>query len=166
MCIPLNKTKVSSLNPFSCNIQIFKLRIEVSYFLHNFENLQRFFTGEPLAWRPWTWCLQGGFLGVSFHLRRCPQGVASILCKKTPLSVPDIKVRPPDGITVTYLFILSLFSFINGRKWEDAEAELESVIHTSHETAGRYFLNVHYDPVCLKFRSKVWKWNLFFVCAH
>jgi hypothetical protein len=57
-----------------------------------------------------------GFLGVSFHLRRCPQGVASILCKKTPFSVPDIKVRPPDGITVTYLFILSLFSFINGRK--------------------------------------------------
>ncbi len=27
----------------------------------------------------------GGFLGVSFHLRRCPQGVASVLCKKTPI---------------------------------------------------------------------------------
>jgi hypothetical protein len=24
----------------------------------------------------------GEFLGVSFHLRRCPQGVASVLCKK------------------------------------------------------------------------------------
>ncbi len=24
-----------------------------------------------------------GFSGVSFHLRRCPQGVASVLCKKT-----------------------------------------------------------------------------------
>ncbi len=23
--------------------------------------------------------------GVSFHLRRCPQGVASVLCKKTPI---------------------------------------------------------------------------------
>jgi hypothetical protein len=27
----------------------------------------------------------GGFSGVSFHLRRCPQGVASVLCKKTPI---------------------------------------------------------------------------------
>ncbi len=26
----------------------------------------------------------GGFSGVSFHLR-CPQGVASVLCKKTPI---------------------------------------------------------------------------------
>jgi hypothetical protein len=27
----------------------------------------------------------GGFWGVSFHLRRCPQGVASVLCKKIPI---------------------------------------------------------------------------------
>ncbi len=26
-----------------------------------------------------------GFSGVSFHLRRCPQGVVSVLCKKTPI---------------------------------------------------------------------------------
>jgi hypothetical protein len=26
-----------------------------------------------------------GFSGVSFHLKRCPQGVASVLCKKTPI---------------------------------------------------------------------------------
>ncbi len=26
-----------------------------------------------------------GVLGVSFHLRTCPQGVASVLCKKTPI---------------------------------------------------------------------------------
>jgi hypothetical protein len=25
-----------------------------------------------------------GFSGVSFHLRTCPQVVASVLCKKTP----------------------------------------------------------------------------------
>ncbi len=31
----------------------------------------------------------GGFLGVSFYLRRCPQGVASVLCKKTPFLGPD-----------------------------------------------------------------------------
>ncbi len=28
---------------------------------------------------------KAGFSGVSFHLRRCPQGVASVLCKKTPI---------------------------------------------------------------------------------
>ncbi len=27
----------------------------------------------------------GGFSGVSFHLRKCPQGVASAVCKKTPV---------------------------------------------------------------------------------
>ncbi len=26
----------------------------------------------------------GGFLGASFHVEKCPQGVASVLCKKTP----------------------------------------------------------------------------------
>ncbi len=42
----------------------------------------------------------GGFSGVSFHLRRCPQGVASVLWKKVPIFhfwVPTTKVRPPDG---------------------------------------------------------------------
>jgi hypothetical protein len=27
----------------------------------------------------------GGFFGVSFNLRRCPQGLASVFCKKTPI---------------------------------------------------------------------------------
>ncbi len=27
----------------------------------------------------------GGFSRVSFHLRRCPQGVASVRCKKTTI---------------------------------------------------------------------------------
>ncbi len=27
----------------------------------------------------------GGFSGASFHFRRCPQGVASVLCLKTPI---------------------------------------------------------------------------------
>jgi hypothetical protein len=58
-----NKTNLSSLNIFSCRIQIFKVTIKVSYFLQNFENLQRFFTGEPCPWRPWRWCPQGGFRG-------------------------------------------------------------------------------------------------------
>ncbi len=28
---------------------------------------------------------KGGFSGVSFHLRTCPQGVACVLCEKTPI---------------------------------------------------------------------------------
>ncbi len=41
----------------------------------------------------------GAFSGVSVHLRRCPQGVASVLCKKPPMFwVPTMKVRPFDGI--------------------------------------------------------------------
>jgi hypothetical protein len=74
---------VSSLNPFSCKIQIFKVKVS-SFFLRNFENLQRFFTGEP-----WPFGhehgVRRGFSEVNFYLRRCPQGVASVLCKKTPI---------------------------------------------------------------------------------
>ncbi len=41
----------------------------------------------------------GGFSGVSFYLRKCPHGVASVLSKKNPhLWVPTIKVRQPDGM--------------------------------------------------------------------
>jgi hypothetical protein len=41
---------------------------------------------------------KGFFGGVSFHLRRCPQGIASVLCKKKPhFWVPMIEVRQPDG---------------------------------------------------------------------
>ncbi len=40
-----------------------------------------------------------GFSGVSFHLRRYPQGVATVLRRKTPFFwVQMIKVRPPDGM--------------------------------------------------------------------
>ncbi len=38
MCIPQNKlsnkTNVSSLNPFPCKIQIFEVRVEVTYFFY------------------------------------------------------------------------------------------------------------------------------------
>ncbi len=74
---------MSCLNPFYCKIQIFKVRVEVLYFfLRNFENLQRFFTGEPCAGGH-EHGVRRGISGVSFHLRTCPQGVASVLRKKT-----------------------------------------------------------------------------------
>ncbi len=88
MCSPLNKlsnkTNVSYLDPLSCKIQIFKVRVNVlKLFLHNFENLQRFFYWRTMALTAMNMVSAGGFSGASFHLRRCPQGVASALCKKT-----------------------------------------------------------------------------------
>ncbi len=46
----------------------------------------------------------GGFSGVSFHLKRSPQGVASGVwtSQENPhFWVPTIKVRPPDGTSLT-----------------------------------------------------------------
>ncbi len=52
----------------------------------------------------------GGFSGVSFHLRRCPQGVAYVVCtlhENPHFWVLAIKVRLPDGnLTKTYVIIL------------------------------------------------------------
>ncbi len=44
MCSPKkklsNKTNLSSLDPFSCKIQVFQVTVKVSYFSEKFENLQ------------------------------------------------------------------------------------------------------------------------------
>jgi hypothetical protein len=45
-----------------------------------------------------------GFSGVSFHLRTCPQGVASVLCKKTPFF--GSRRSKLDHLTVHYLVIM------------------------------------------------------------
>ncbi len=53
----------------------------------------------------------GRFSGVSFHLRTCPQGVASVLCKKTPIlpdgmytihSASEFPVHPVGKYTAVY----------------------------------------------------------------
>jgi hypothetical protein len=43
----------------------------------------------------------GGFSGVSFHLGRCPQGFASVFCKKTPIF--GSQRSKLDHLTVLYL---------------------------------------------------------------
>ncbi len=48
----------------------------------------------------------GGFWGVSFHLKRCPQGVASVLCQKT--SIFGSRRSKLDHLTVTYCYIKSI----------------------------------------------------------
>ncbi len=90
MCSPQNKlsdkTTVSSLNPFSCKIQIFKVRVKVLYFfLQNFEKFSTIFHGRTMAMAAMKMVSAVGLLEVSFHLRRCPQGFASVLCKKIPI---------------------------------------------------------------------------------
>ncbi len=82
----------------------------------------------------------GGFRGVSFHLRRCLQGVASVLSKKTPIF--GSRRSNLDHLTVLLSFCLfpplstshdSLF-FVRG--WgEDASGEgpLETKIYSSVE---------------------------------
>jgi hypothetical protein len=57
----------------------------------------------------------GGFSGVSFLLRTCPQGVASVLCKKT--SISGSRGSKLDHLTV--LITIQYFVEKHGRElWE------------------------------------------------
>ncbi len=68
------------------------------FFSRNFENLKRFFTGEPWSWRPWTWCPQGVF-GSELSFMKMPAGGRLCTLQGNPhFWFPTIKVRPPDGI--------------------------------------------------------------------
>ncbi len=55
----------------------------------------------------------GGFSGVSFHLGRCPQGLASVLCKKTSIfgsqrsKLDHLTVLEEEGFSKCYVLILS-----------------------------------------------------------
>ncbi len=89
MCSPQtklsNKTNVSSLNPFSCKIQIFKVRVQVSYFFYKTLKIFNACSWENHGHGGHEHGVRRGVFGTSFHLRRCPQGVASVLCKKTTI---------------------------------------------------------------------------------
>ncbi len=60
------------------------MRVKVSYFSRNW-NLQRDFSRDNHGHGGHEHGVCWGVFGVSFHLKRCPQGVASVLCKKTPI---------------------------------------------------------------------------------
>ncbi len=94
---------VSSLNPFSCKIQIFKARVSF-VFLRNFENLQLFFTGEPWPWRPWTWSPQGVFEGELSFKKMSAGGRLCTLQENPHFWVLTIKVRPPDVPIIRKIF--------------------------------------------------------------
>jgi hypothetical protein len=101
MCSPKNtlskKTNVSSLNLFSCKIQIFKVRVKVSYF---YKTLKIFndFSRENHGHGGHEHGVHRGVFGGKLSFKKMSAGVASVLCKKTPhFWAPTIKVRPPDG---------------------------------------------------------------------
>ncbi len=52
-------------------------------FLRNFENLQRFFTGEPWPWRSETWCPQGVF-GGKLSFKKMSAGGRLCTLQETP----------------------------------------------------------------------------------
>ncbi len=88
---------MSSLK-FSCKIQILKVRVKVSYFIRNFENLLRLTTGEPWPRRPKTWCPQGVFRG-KLSFKKMSAGGRLCTSQENPhFWVPTIKVRPPNGM--------------------------------------------------------------------
>jgi hypothetical protein len=139
MCSPWtklsNKTNVSSLNPFSYKIQIFKVRVKVSYFLRNLWKSLTIFHGRTMAMAAMNMVSTGGFSGVSFHSRRCPQAVASVLCEKIPIfgsrrsKLDHLTVWPHDLLPLIYLLPCwtlnqrSLFIYLFYWSWEDPVSE-------------------------------------------
>ncbi len=82
---------------------MFKVKVKVTYLLRNFENLQRFFMGEPWPWRPWTSCPQGVFGGEHSFKKMSAGGRLCTLQENPHFWVLTIKVWQPDGIWSVYL---------------------------------------------------------------
>jgi hypothetical protein len=59
----------------------------------------------------------GGFSGVSFYLRRCPQGVASVLRKKTPIFGSRRSKLDHLTVALTEFFTYALLTLIFGLTW-------------------------------------------------
>ncbi len=76
-----NETNSTSLKQFSCKIQIFKVGVKV----HKTSKIFNGFSRENHGHGGHEHGVFRGLSGVSIHSRRCPQGVASVLCKKTPV---------------------------------------------------------------------------------
>jgi hypothetical protein len=91
---------MSSLNPFSCKIQILKWGSKFRIFTKLW-NSSAIFHGRTMAMAAMDKVSAGEFPGVSFHLRTCPPGVASVLCKKTPIF--GSRRSKLDHLTVYYI---------------------------------------------------------------
>jgi hypothetical protein len=94
---------VSSSNPFSCKKQIFKVRVKVSYFYETLKT-STIFHGRTMAMAAMSMVSAGGFSGVSFRFRRCPQGVASYSAKN-PFLGPQSPRSKSDHLTVCIGYI-------------------------------------------------------------
>ncbi len=95
-----NKTNVSSLNPFSCTIPIFEVRVKVSYFKKtNLWKSLTIFHGKAMAMTAMNMVSAGGFLGGKFSFKKMSAGGRLCTLQENPhFWVLTIKVRPPDGI--------------------------------------------------------------------
>jgi hypothetical protein len=88
---------VSSLNPLSCKIQIFKVRAKVSYF---YETLKIFkdFSRENHGHGDHEHGVCRGVFGGKLSFEKMSAGVRLCTLQENPYFwVPTIKVRPPDG---------------------------------------------------------------------
>jgi hypothetical protein len=92
----------------------------------------------------------GGFSGVSFYLRRCPQGGCLCILQANPhFWVPMIKVRQPDGIhqnpQVTASLIWSTNVVVHCKPWFwNEHFKLSRILH-SYYSNGRPSVNwIHY----------------------
>jgi hypothetical protein len=97
-------TNVSSLNPISCKIQIYKVRVEDLYFYETykiFNNFSRENPGHEHGVR------RGVFWGKLLS-KKMSRGSSLYFARKPSFWVPTIKVRPPDGkllCVVTFVWI-------------------------------------------------------------
>jgi hypothetical protein len=90
---------VSSLNPFPCKIQIFKVRVKVSYF---YKTLKIFndFSRENHGHGGHEHGVHRGVFGGELSFKKMSAGVRHCTLQETPhFWVSAVEVRPPDGIS-------------------------------------------------------------------
>jgi hypothetical protein len=102
---------VRSLNPFSCKIQIFKVRVQVSYFFTKLWKSSTIFHGRTMAMAAMNMVSAGGVFGGKLSFKKMSAGGCLCTSQENPhFWVTTIKVRPPDGSS----YKLAQFSRIQG----------------------------------------------------
>jgi hypothetical protein len=90
---------VSFLNPFSCKIQIFKVRVKVSYFFYETLKMFNDFSRENHGHGGHEHGVRRRVFGVKLLFKKMSAGGRLCTLQENPhFWVPRIKVRTPDGI--------------------------------------------------------------------
>ncbi len=106
MCSPenklSNKTNVSSLNQFSCKIQIFKVRVKVLYFFYETLKIFNDFSQENDGHGGHEHGVRRGVFGGKLSFKKMSAGGRLCTSQEKPhFWVPTIKVKPFDGMFST-----------------------------------------------------------------